>query len=44
MSLDGISSGVPVLMDSIQQAVESSPSAHIIPLPSVIGAVEYLGN
>ena len=44
MSLDGISSGVPVLMDSIQQAVEASPSAHIIPLPSVIGAVEYLGN
>lgn len=44
MSLDGITSGVPVLMDSIQQAVEASPSARIIPLPSVIGAVEYLGN
>ena len=44
INLDGIDSGVPVLMDSIQKAVEASPAGRIITLPSQISTVEYFGN
>jgi len=44
MNLDGINSGIPVLMDSIQKAVEASPAGRIITLPSQISTVFYSGN
>jgi len=44
MNFDSIDSGIPVLMDSIQKAVEASPAGRIITLPSQISTVEYLPN
>ena len=44
MNFDSIDSGIPVLMDSIQKAVEASPAGRIITLPSQISTVEYFGN
>ena len=47
IALDGIDPGQPgpsTLLDAFHQAIESNPSARIIPFPVNISSVEYLGN
>lgn len=44
ISMNGISSGVPVLMDSFEKAIKSNPASLIVELPSNITALAYLGN
>lgn len=47
ISLDGIlpgQFGPSTILDAFQQAIESNPSARIIPFPININSVEYFGN
>lgn len=44
VKFNGIDSGVPVLMDSFEQAITSNPGKTILPVPSKFTSVFYTSN
>jgi len=44
MVLSGITSGVPVLMDSIEKAITANPGKVVVDLESKVSSVNYNSN
>ena len=44
MVLSGITSGIPVLMDSFEKALTANPGKVVVDLESKLGTVEYSSN
>lgn len=44
MVLSGISSGIPVLMDSIEKAITANPGKVVVDLGSKVSSVNYSSN
>ena len=44
MVLSGISSGIPVFMDSIEKAITANPGKVVVDLGSKVSSVNYSSN
>jgi len=44
MTLSGITSGIPVLMDSIEKAIKANPGKVVVDLESRVSSVNYSSN